>query len=262
MNRELGHRWILLRGLARESAHWGEFTPLLQSAFPDAQVTMLDLPGTGRFYQDKSPETLEAITNRVRDNAASQGLLQKPVTVLALSLGAMVAWEWMLRCPKDICGAVLINPSFSGLSPFYQRLRWQSYRQFAGLMMKRKLKDRESAILQLTSNLRAEDQRLIQDWAAIQRLRPVSGRNLVRQMLAAGNYEPGASKPLQPVLLLNSLGDQLVAPACSEAIARQWNLELCTHPWAGHDLTLDDDTWVIRQLKDWMKQNSALSLSP
>ena len=51
MNKALGQNWILLRGLARESAHWGDFIPLLQSTFPDAQLTLLDLPGTGRFHQ-------------------------------------------------------------------------------------------------------------------------------------------------------------------------------------------------------------------
>ena len=130
INNEAGKNWILLRGLSRESAHWGAFVPLLQASFPDAKVTLLDLPGTGRFYQEDSPNTINGITEQVRSLAQSEGLLEQPVTILALSLGAMVAWEWMLSHPKDISGAALINTSFAGLSPFYQRLRWQSYGKF------------------------------------------------------------------------------------------------------------------------------------
>ena len=95
MSSDLGQNWLLLRGLARESAHWGDFIPLLQATFPDANVTMLDLPGTGRFHKEVSPRTIKAITDTVRRHALDNGCLQQPVTILAISLGAMVAWEWM-----------------------------------------------------------------------------------------------------------------------------------------------------------------------
>ena len=252
MNKALGQNWILLRGLARESGHWGDFVPLLQSAFPEAQITLLDLPGTGCFYQQTSPSSIKAITDSVRRHAFDQSLLQQPVTILALSLGAMVAWEWMRSFPEDICGAALMNTSFADVSPFYQRLRWQSYRDFLALAMTRNLHKRESGILQLTSNRRNQRKQITHAWEKIQIERPISLKNSFRQMIAAANYRPGDIKPRQPVLLLNGLGDRLVAPACSEAIHKKWQLELRRHLWAGHDLTLDDGAWVVLQLKDWL----------
>jgi len=36
------------------------------------------------------------------------------------------------------------------------------------------------------------------------------------------------------------------------AIQKQWQLELRSHPSAGHDLTLDAGDWVVMQLKDWL----------
>jgi pimeloyl-ACP methyl ester carboxylesterase len=273
MNKALGQHWILLRGLARESRHWGDFVPLLQSAFPEARITLLDLPGTGCFYQQTSPSSIKAITDSVRRHALDNGLLQQPVTILALSLGAMVAWEWMRRYPEDICGAVLMNTSFADVSPFYQRLRWQSYRNFIALAMTRNLHKRESGILQLTSNRRnisrdgvyavsqpgagaAQRKKITHAWKKIQLERPISLKNSLHQMIAAASYRPGDTKPRQPVLLLNGLGDRLVAPACSEAIHTKWRLELRRHLWAGHDLTLDDGAWVVSQLKDWLDQKS------
>jgi pimeloyl-ACP methyl ester carboxylesterase len=257
MDKVLTQNWILLRGLARESAHWGAFVPLLQSAFPHAQITLLDLPGTGGFYRDTSPYTIKAITDKVRGHAYDNGLIKQPVTLLALSLGAMVAWAWMQRFPEDICGATLMNTSFADLSPFYQRLRWQSYTNFVALAMTRELRSRESGILQLVSNSRNHNEQTIQAWEKIQTIRPMSLNNSIRQIIAAASYRPGDLKPQQPVLLLNGQGDRLVAPACSEAIHKKWNLELRRHPWAGHDLTMDDGAWVVLQLKDWVGRQVA-----
>lgn len=258
MNNKLGQNWILLRGLARESAHWGAFVPLLQSAFPEARITLLDLPGTGCFYRKTSPGSIKAITDRVRRHAFEQGFIQQPATILALSLGAMVAWEWMRGHPEDICGAILINTSFAGLSPFYQRLRWQSYGDFISLAMTRDVHDRETQILRLVSHCR--DEQIAQAWARIQNERPIRLKNSFRQIMAAATYRPGDIKPRQPVLLLNGVGDRLVAPACSEAIQKKVNLEFRRHPWAGHDLTLDDGAWVALQLKDWVAQNTICPL--
>jgi pimeloyl-ACP methyl ester carboxylesterase len=255
MNKALGQNWILLRGLARESGHWGAFVPLLQSTFPEAHVRLLDLSGTGCFHLENSPGSIKAITDRARCYAFDKGFLQQPVTILALSLGAMVAWEWMRSYPEDICGATLMNTSFADLSPFYQRLRWQSYGDFVALTMTRDVHNRESGVLHLVSNRRDQDEQTTLAWEKIQNERPMSLKNSFRQIIAAATYRPGDIKPKPPVLLLRGLGDRLVAPVCSEAMHKKWNLELRSHLWAGHDLTLDDSAWVTLQLQDWVAQN-------
>jgi pimeloyl-ACP methyl ester carboxylesterase len=252
MNKALGQNWILLRGLAREAAHWGDFVSVLQAAFPDAQITLLDLPGMGCFHQQASPHSIKAITDYVRCYALDRGYMQRPATLLSLSLGAMVAWEWMKSYPDDICAAALMNTSFADVSPFYQRLRWQRYKDFAKLIMARDMRTREIGILQLVSNRRNQDEPISKTWTQIQNERPISLTNSFHQLKAAASYRPGYIKPKQPILLLNGQGDRLVSPACSEAIHKKWQLELRCHPWAGHDLTLDDGAWVASQLKKWI----------
>jgi predicted alpha/beta hydrolase family esterase len=54
------------------------------------------------------------------------------------------------------------------------------------------------------------------------------------------------------VLVLASLGDGLVDPACSWRMAKAWGVELRLHASAGHDLPLDDPEWVARQAADWI----------
>lgn len=254
MNHEIGQNWLLLRGLARESAHWGDFIQLLQATFPDANVTMLDLPGTGRFHKEVSPRTIRAITDTARRHALDRGCLRQQVTILAISLGAMVAWEWMRNYPDDICAASLMNTSFADLSPFYHRMRWQSYGKFAALLMKRNLRNRETAIVQLVSNRRDQDEQISHVWEKIQNQRPISLKNSFRQILAAASYRPGEKKPGAPILLISGKGDRLVAPVCSEKIHKKWNLAIRYHPWGGHDLTLDDGAWVALQLKNWIME--------
>ena len=257
----IGENWLLLRGLSRESAHWGDFLPLLQTQFPTARIHTLDLPGTGRRHLETSPCTLPEITRAVRAEALSAGLLDQPLTVLALSLGGMVAWDWMLRSSSDIAAATLINTSQAGLSPFYQRLRWQSYSNALRLIRQPDRYHRELAVIEWVANRRDHDQTIAQDWDRIQAQRPVRLSNTVRQLVAAARFRPGNAKPAQPILLLNSRGDRLVSPACSEALQAQWQLQLATHPWGGHDLTLDDGAWVAKQLQDWVEglKNSTVS---
>lgn len=252
MNKNVGSNWLLLRGLSREAAHWGEFEKVMQATFPSARIHTLDLPGTGRFHGHVSPGNIPDITEIVRRHALEQGFLQQPLTILALSLGGMVAWEWLRKYPNDINGAALVNTSFASLSPFYRRLRWQSYGKFVRLLLRTDLYRRELAIVQLVSNRRDQDHKMAEEWEKIQAEHPVGLRNSLRQIMAAASYRPSADKPRQPMLLLNSRGDRLVAPVCSEAIHKRWQIELNTHPWAGHDLSLDDAVWLANRLKDWV----------
>ena len=242
--------WLLLRGLARESGHWGDFIRQMQAAFPDQPITCLDLPGTGQFFQQTSPNQIQTIVEISRQNALKAGLLNQPINLLTISLGGMVGWEWLLRYPNDINRLVVINTSFANLSPFYQRLRWQRYMDLLSLLSKADLQARELAILQKVSNLNpALLQIIAKHWAELARTRPISAKTCLNQMLAASRYDAGSNAPLKPVLLINSLGDQLVSPACSQAIQQHYQLPLLSHPSAGHDLPLDDASWLIAQLK-------------
>src|SRR5690554_8206083 len=57
--------WILLRGLTRERAHWGDFPERLRAAFPDQHFHPLALPGTVIHSRQASPATVRAIRDQV-----------------------------------------------------------------------------------------------------------------------------------------------------------------------------------------------------
>lgn len=245
--------WILLRGLTREARHWGEFPQTLARWLPAARVLTVDLPGNGEQHAQRSPARVERITESLRAGLAARGVAP-PYRLLALSLGAMVAVDWATRHAGEVAGAVLINTSLRGLNPPHHRLRPASLPRLLRIAMAVGDAARERAILALTSRRRyraAEAGDLVERWSAWHHARPVSAANALRQLVAAVRFRAPRHPPPVPLLLLASRADALCDVRCSQRIAERWHLPLREHPWAGHDLPLDDAEWVARTVARW-----------
>lgn len=248
--------WLLLRGLTRETAHWGGFGAALQQALSPARVLALDLPGNGQLHALRSPADVAAMVAWCRAEVARRGL-PGPLHVLAMSLGGMVATEWAYRAPQELAGCVLINTSFAPLSPFWRRLRPRHYPRLLQLALGGGAAARwEQTILEMTSQRAGELAGVLPEWIAARQQRPVRGANALRQLLAAARYRVGPQAPAVPLLLLGSEQDRLVDVRCTLAAARRWGCPVRLHPWAGHDLPLDDPAWVIAQVQDWLARRS------
>ena len=249
--------WVLLRGLSRESGHWGEFPAVLlqqlQGLQPGAELVMLDLPGNGVLHRESSPMHVPTMVEACRDQLVRRGVAG-PVHLLAMSLGAMVVSDWVDRYPDEVSGAVLINTSLRPFSPFYRRLRPLNYLTLLVLSLSRlSARQREARVLGMTTRMLTEPESVIDDWVALQRRHPVGVRNTIRQLLAAVRYRASRGRPNAPILLLCSKADGLVDWRCSQAISRAWGAPLRLHTRAGHDLPLDDPPWVARAVSDWLR---------
>ena len=242
--------WILLRGLMRETRHWGAFPQAFAEAL-DVQVVLIDLPGNGRRHAEPSPTTVDGMAEALRGELRLRGL-KPPWNLLALSMGAMVAVAWAQAYPGEIERAVLANTSLRPFSPFYRRLQPRAWARFLQLALGPPSdRDIERRILELTTTTR--DETVLDDWIAWRRECPVGRANAIRQLAAAARYRAPPRAPLQKLLLLSGAGDALVHPSCSERLAQRWNRELRTHPSAGHDLPFDDGEWVIEMLRRWLQ---------
>lgn len=238
--------WILLRGLTRESRHWGAFAPMLAAA--TSGVLPIDLPGNGAAAQLRSPARVDAFVDAVRAELAHSGV-RAPYRVLAMSLGGMVATAWALRYPAEIERLVLVNTSMRPYSRFYERLRpaaWPSLMRVA-----RDWSDAdgsaEALIHARTCERRDTLAADLDAWRAIRASRPVSRANALRQLWAAARYA-ARGVPRCAVLVVSARGDRLVNPVCSARLARAWNARHVEHPWAGHDLPHDDPQWLVATL--------------
>ncbi|HVE52016.1 MAG TPA: alpha/beta fold hydrolase [Ramlibacter sp.] len=239
--------WVLLRGLARETRHWGRFTGLLRRGVRGDRVLAVDLAGNGQRRGATTPGSVQAIAEDVRQLVA--GLAPPPYVLVAVSLGGMVAVEWAAEHPQEIAGCVLVNSSFGRFSPPWQRLRPRALLHLATLLPCGP-DAREMGILRLTSNTTA-DPDVSAAWARFARDAPVTRANMMRQLLAAARYRAPAEAPRPPILVLASARDRLADVRCSRALARAWRCEMREHPTAGHDLPLDDPRWMIAQMLAW-----------
>ena len=241
--------WVFLRGLARESRHWGSFLADFQHALPGSQVLALDLPGNGPLSQQSSPLSIQAMVAHCRDELALRHI-QPPYHVLAMSLGGMVSVAWEQAYPQEIAAQVLINTSMRPFSPFYQRLRPENYPRLLKLLISRAPPETwERTILEITSNRSLVE--VLPRWLALRQACPVSNANVLRQLLAAARFSAARQAPKAPTLVLASTQDRLVSATCSQNLAQRWASPLKLHPSAGHDLTLDDGPWVAAQVSDW-----------
>ena len=251
-------RWILLRGLVREQRHWGNFPATLAAALPDAQLYTPDLPGNGSRYREASPASVAQMVEACRLQLQQAGIAP-PYSLLALSLGGMVALTWATLYPQELRRCVLVNTSMRPYSPFYRRLRWQNYGAIVRQLLRGGQRAQEQLILCLTSNSGDATQRaaLVQQWLAYQQECPVSRRNALRQLWAAARFRAPPQRPALPLLLIASAGDRLVDHRCTLGLAQAWQMPALLHPDAGHDLPLDAGAWLAQQIADWVASAKA-----
>lgn len=240
---------VLLRGLLREHRHWGDFPACLQLRLPKHTLITLDIPGNGSLCTQKSPSSITSITESLREQIKPHTKTGR-IELIAISMGGMVALDWMSRYPAEIAGAVLINTSIRPYSPFYRRLRWRNYGALLSLPWL-SAAEREQLILSLTSNRHGRNAPLLEQWIDWQRQKPVMGMNALRQLMAAATFKAD-QKPESPLLLICSRLDRLVDYRCSAAIAAAWDAPYREHPTAGHDLPLDEPQWLADTIAAWL----------
>lgn len=254
---EPARTWVLLRGLMRETRHWGEFPSLFQSAL-GAPVVCLDFSGNGSLHAHSSACSVSAMRQELRTQLRQRGH-KPPYRVLALSLGAMVAVDWCNHHPEELERVVLINTSLAPYNPFYQRLRPANYPALLSFLFAASLAQREALILRLTSQQSTTPRAaaLLEQWTGYARLAPITRRNILRQLYAAISYRAATTVPAVPLLLLAGQQDRLVSPQCSLTLAQHWHCPLAVHPTAGHDIPLDDTAWVMQQIQLWLNEFTA-----
>lgn len=248
-------RWIFLRGLVRESRHWGAFVQQFESTLPGVQVVALDLAGNGPRYRERSATSVRDMVEDCRQQLRGDGL-PGPYSILAVSMGAMVAAEWAQVYPDEVAALVLVNTSMRPFSAFYQRLRPSNYaRIFRLVCIASSAAHWEQEILSMTSN-HAEAE-VLPYWSSLREQSPVSLGNALRQLWAAARYRASELRPRAATLVLASKQDHLVSVECSIALARAWAVALELHPTAGHDMSLDAGSWVAQTVQAWCTADSS-----
>lgn len=241
--------FYLIRGLIREKEHWGRFVGELQKLFPDSKITTIDLPGAGEHFQKSTPFSIKGMVEEMRREYLVKKRPNEESHLVAISLGGMIACEWMKNHPQDFVSATLINTSVGGNSPVYDRLFPKALVYLLKVPFL-KGRAREEHILKLVSNNPVVFEETLELWERILKERPVNLENTLRQLFAAAFFKADGFVPPIPVTILASVKDRMVNVKCSRAIAQKWNAKLREHPTGGHDLSVDDPEWIALMIKE------------
>lgn len=243
--------WILVRGLVRGVGHWVDFPMKLQAAFPEDHFELLDIPGNGALFRQRSPTSVDEIVDAFRRQSTALRE-KKKVHILAISLGAMMATAWAHRYPDEVEQLVLINSSSAKHSKFYERLHPRNYftmlTMLAGFVRLYTIEDMERIILEMTTNSSERREFALPIWTEESTVHPIDLPNFMRQLRAASTYSFPPEAPTATTILTCE-NDRFVNASCSKVLAKAWGCPIHVHPWAGHDLPLDDPEWVLNKLK-------------
>src|SRR3972149_3003423 len=110
---------FLLMGLTRQSALWSPvFLENLKKNIPNARIFFLDLPGSGKYVNDKACLSVKGMIDFMRPEVLETMKANKGKNIIcATSLGGMVACEWSISCKHG-----LLSGYFSGGCRFPHRV--------------------------------------------------------------------------------------------------------------------------------------------
>ncbi len=251
--------WILIRGMSRASDHWGSYPKQFEHEVEGAHVYSLDVPGTGKLLDKKSPTNIAEMTDFLRQSYRSQVPVESlalPTFLMGMSMGGMIVLDWLDRYPDDLAGAITINTSAGKINPVYRRLNPTALFAFLRIGATRDPRQREKLILNLTAQNPERRNNALDAWSDLAVKAPITLENSARQLLASAQFRLPRTPPRKPLLLLNAAYDRIAHPCCSRKIAERWRATLKTHPRAGHDLPIDDPQWIIEAVQEWRKNQN------
>jgi pimeloyl-ACP methyl ester carboxylesterase len=238
--------WLLIRGLGRDQKHWYKFPELLNSKFSDGKVITINLPGLNG--ESEPPMSINEITDYIRakwlDRKES---IQGDWSILAISLGGMIAIDWCDRYPHDFKKIAIINSSSKSTSSTFQRISPIAIKTILHNFMIKDPVRREKQVLSLITNNTKISNELLSDMVEVSNHMNLSKKTFFKQLFAASKFTL-PEKLTIPLTVMTTKGDRFTSYKCSEAIAKRYNVDCHLHPDAGHDLPMDDPTWVLSKL--------------
>jgi alpha-beta hydrolase superfamily lysophospholipase len=244
--------FYLLRGLSRESAHWGTFPQELLEKFPQSKVIEMDLPGVGMLNQINSPTNINPIIDILRTTYYSK---EGTNIFIASSFAALVAITWVQQGKNEFQGLVLLSPSLKGICKFTERIKPRSWYDCGLIMLHPSVRVREKKLLKINLNDNSSRNELLNTWIGINKSRPYKARNIFRQLLASTRFNLLDQAIQIPILISGSKKDKLVASTCFIKLKIKLGADIALHDYAGHALTLDASAWLTDKIYSWQQTN-------
>jgi pimeloyl-ACP methyl ester carboxylesterase len=230
------------------------------------KLHFLDLPGVGTENRRPCPSTVPAIrvelAQRFHREIARGALPKGPWSLLSISMGAMIGLDWSYAEPDLFQKLILINTSSADTGSPTERLRAGLLPRIFFTLVTNRPDTVERTVLRLGSNRFARDESardpklraIYADQVKWRRERPVTRTALLHQFIAASRFHLPEGRPKAEVFCVSAEGDRVVRPKCTRRLAERIGATRVSHPWAGHDLPIDDPEWLAREIVDWMER--------
>ncbi len=249
---------FLIIGLTKESGHWDDnFVEKLKEDFKTDNLVAFDIPGNGKFIKEQTPKSITKIVEKMRTvylndintDADTENIL------ISISLGGMIATEWTRLYPNDFNRMVIVNSSFSNLSPVYKRVQPKAMKTFFKIILTKSHEKREQMILDMCVNNKNAHQKTHEKWVQIAKTRPVSEKNMIIQTYAGSKYKVD-HKPNIPVYIIAAKHDKLAHFSCSKKIHDKWggDFTLIDDETIGHGVHIDAPDKLSQLICDWCVQ--------
>lgn len=235
--------YLFLRGLARNTKHWHGF----EKRF-DTEVILLDSVGNGEKNTQTSPMNVSYQTDILRNEFLKNRKNQTEWTLVSISLGGMIALDWISRYPNDFSRVFIINTSTSDVLLPWQRFDLKTFLKLPVLIWASPA-TQEKTILELTINKQEINQQMINKNLNV--FKKTSTSNFLRQLISAGLFK-SPQKISDNVVFISSENDRLVSSLASKKLALKYQKPSHVHHHAGHDLPLDDPDWLEQIIKSYL----------
>jgi pimeloyl-ACP methyl ester carboxylesterase len=246
---------IGLRGLIRGNFHWNEFPDFLKQIAPDIHFLPLEMAGNGARVTEVSHTdpicAVEDFRNEFSKWKRTHPEFQSaPVTVLAFSLGGMVALKWAELYPDEIDQLIVVNSSLKQYSPFYKRLLPQNYFDIFKNLGFGSLVQQEEVTLALSSNDPSLIKKYLPKYVEFAAQNRVRHSNFLRQLMMASRLRMTKPLSIKPIFIC-SRKDRMVSSTCSEVLAEKFNGPIHFNESAGHDISFDQPAWLAEKIKEF-----------
>lgn len=247
------YQLVMMIGLTKESGHWSrDFIEELSRLYLSQDIIMIDIPGAGRYREEKTPMRIPKIIRRTRERYASSFHNEKKRMLISISLGGMLAAEWSRQYPFDFDELVIINSSYRQFSRLIHRVKPKAMASYVKIFLSKNPIRREKKILNLCSNNPAVQKEILPSWVELSQKRPVQKRNMLRQTIAGAIYKP-RKKPSTRMLIIASRHDRLADYRCSLSIQKKWggDLLIIRDPSIGHGIHIDAPQLLAEVIFNW-----------
>jgi len=244
---------FLLMGLTRQSALWSPvFLENLKKNIPNARIFFLDLPGSGKYVNDKACLSVKGMIDFMRPEVLETMKANKGKNIIcATSLGGMVACEWTISYKNDFQGLIMINSSFKDICTQKERAKPSARKTMFKILISKSVEVREKLTITINSNKPSTFDSIAKINTQIQNEKKMTRGNIFRQTIAGMRYSPNGNKPGVPLLIVGSKADQVVCQECIQKTYDEFGGTLAWNDTAGHSLPTDEPTWLSEQIANW-----------